>query len=329
MGFCPGRARSGPGMVLSSAFPARLSAPAASLLRKGLLTGLLTGLLAAGPAAGQSAAGAPPDIQPDSQPVGEPVGEPIGEPVGLPDTQGLDPAAKGLAIFREKDLRESGYGDLQVDLEMILRDRRGSEARRELSISQLEMTDDGDRLLVVFGTPKPIRGTALLSYSHKEGPDDQWLYLPAQRRVKKIASRNKSGPFLSSEFAYEDLALQEVEKFEYRYMGREACAERACVRVERVPLDEFSGYSRQEVVLDEQTLRVARIDYFDRHERPLKVLENDDYAVFEDRYWKPRRMFMRNLQTGKSTELVWSEYRFRTGLSAERDFSTNSLMRAR
>ncbi len=236
---------------------------------------------------------------------------------------------QGAAIFREKDRLDSGYQDLQVDLRMVLRDRRGNESQRDLRISQLEMPDDGDRLLVVFDTPKAIRGTALLSYSHKEDPDDQWLYLPAHARVKKIASRNKSGPFLSSEFAYEDMALQELEKFDYALLGTEPCGEDACFRVERVPRDEYSGYSRQEVLLDRATLRVWRIAYFDRAGRPLKVLSVDAYRLYQDRFWKAGRMSMENLQTGKSTELFWRDYHFATGLSAERDFSTNSLLRAR
>lgn len=248
---------------------------------------------------------------------------------GLPDLAGLSPEQQGRVIFEEKDERESGYGDLEVELEMVLRDRRGTESRRDLSISQLEMENDGDRLLVVFDTPKPIRGTALLSYTHVDAADDQWLYLPAHNRVKKIASRNKSGPFLSSEFAYEDLTLYEVEQFDYRLLGREPCGEDQCLRVERIPRDEYSGYSRQEVLLQATTLRIERIEYFDRHGRPLKVLTNDDYQLYEDRYWKPRRMFMENLQTGKTTELNWHEYSFHNGLEADRDFSTNSLMRAR
>lgn len=247
----------------------------------------------------------------------------------LPELDGLTAEEQGWTIFREKDRRESGYQDLQVDLEMVLRDRRGTESRRDLSISQLEMSDDGDRLLVVFNTPKPIRGTALLSHSHLQGPDDQWLYLPAQRRVKKIASRNRSGPFLGSEFAYEDLALEEVEKFDYRLIGAEPCSAAQCLRVERVPHDEYSGYSRQEVLLHAPTLRIERIDYFDRHGRPLKVLTSDGYQLHEGRFWKPQRMFMENLQTGKTTELFWKDFRFATGLDAERDFSTNALMRAR
>lgn len=247
----------------------------------------------------------------------------------LPELAGMSPEQQGLAIFREKDRLESGYGDLEVGLEMVLRDRRGTESRRELFISQLEMDDDGDRLLVVFDTPKPIRGTALLSYSRIEADDDQWLYLPAQRRVKKIASRNKSGPFLGSEFAFEDLALQQIEKFDYKMLDTEPCGEQRCYRVERVPHDPYSGYSRQEVLLEADSLRVERIDYFDRAGRPLKTLMNDDYVLHDDRFWKPRRMFMENLQTGKTTELLWRDFRFGVGLTAERDFSTNSLMRAR
>jgi hypothetical protein len=253
----------------------------------------------------------------------------VSHALDLAALNGQQPEQQGLAIFLEKDRRESGYVDLRVGLEMILRDRSGTESRRELAISQLEMPDAGDRLLVVFDTPKPIRGTALLSYSYPDAPDDQWLYLPAQRRVKKIASRNKSGPFLSSEFAFEDLTLQDVAKFRYRLLGQETCATGSCFRVERSPLDEFSGYSRQEVLLDQDTLRVERIDYYDRHGRPLKVLVNDEWQLHQERFWKPHRMFMENLQTGKTTELFWRDYTFDNGLLPERDFSTNSLMRAR
>jgi hypothetical protein len=232
-------------------------------------------------------------------------------------------------LWEQKDQLDSGYQDLQVNLEMVLRDRRGAESRRELSISQLEMPEDGDRLLVVFDAPKQIRGTALLSYSYRTEPDDQWLYLPAAKRVKRIASQNKSGPFLSSEFAFEDMILQELDKFEYRFIDREACGAGFCYRVERRPVDPYSGYSRQEVLLESQSLRVERVEYFDRAERPLKVLQALDYQLFEGRFWKAGRMVMENLQTGKSTELFWRSYRFATGLTAERDFTTNSLERAR
>ncbi len=239
------------------------------------------------------------------------------------------PAEQGRAIFEAKDRIDSGYGDLEVELEMILRDRSGSESRRALSISQIEIGSTGERLKVVFSTPVQIRGTALLSFSYADRPDDQWLYLPAVKRVKRIASQNKSGPFLSSEFAFEDMMLQELDKFSYALLGAEECGGQRCWRVERRPHDKFSGYSRQEVLLDAAALRVFGIDYFDRADRPLKVLRVTDYQLLGDRFWKATVMAMNNLQTGKSTELRWHKYRLASGLSAERDFTTNSLVRAR
>lgn len=253
--------------------------------------------------------------------------------VGVSDSgfslQGLTPEQAGLEIFREADRRESGYGDLQVELEMVLKTSAGDESRRELRIRQLEVEGDGDRLLVVFDTPKPISGTALLSYAHKLEADDQWLYLPALKRVKRITSQNKSGPFLSSEFAYEDLALQEVEKYSYRLLEVQGADAGANYVVERTPADEFSGYARQVVVLDVAELRIQSIEYFDQRDRLLKTLEVTGYERHAERFWKPSRMLMANVQSGKSTELTWRNYQFGTGLEADRDFSTNSLRRVR
>ncbi|MGD8832153.1 MAG: outer membrane lipoprotein-sorting protein [Pseudomonadales bacterium] len=240
----------------------------------------------------------------------------------------LSPEAAGEAVFREADRRESGYQDLSVDLTMILRTSQGAESERSLRIRQLEMPDDGDRLLVVFDTPKAIRGTALLSYAHKFEPDDQWMYLPALSRVKRIASQNKSGPFLSSEFAYEDMALEEIEKFDYRLLSTSNEGGTPYYVVERVPTDEHSGYGRQVVSLDGDAFRIHGIEYFDRQDRLLKKLAVDGYQQYGD-FWKPAHMLMENVQTGKSTELIWSNYQFATGLTADRDFSTNSLRRVR
>ncbi len=261
------------------------------------------------------------------------VGAPSTHGLGVSDRlDGLDslpPDQAGLLIFTAADEKASGYVDMQVELEMVLRNSRGAATRRALRIAQLEIPNDGDKLLVVFDTPKPIRGTALLSHGHKVLPDDQWLYLPAVKRVKKIASSNKSGPFLSSEFAYEDLIAQEVEKYSYRLVGGDTLDGAACFVVERKPVDAHSGYSRQLVWLDEAELRVQQIEYFDRRDDKLKTLTVSDYRLHAERFWKAAHMQMVNHQTGKSTALHWRNYRFATGLHEERDFSTNSLRRAR
>ncbi len=235
---------------------------------------------------------------------------------------------KGLAIIEEADRRDLGWVDATAEMKMILRNKQGEESERSLRISNLEVVDDGDKSLSVFDSPKDIKGTALLSYTHALEPDDQWLYLPALKRVKRIASANKSGPFVGSEFAYEDLTSQEVEKYTYKWLRDETLDGRETFVIEAYPAYENSGYTRQVVWLDKEMYQPVRIDYYDRKDALLKTLESTDWSRYLEKYWRPGRMNMVNHQTGKSTELLWSDYQFKTGLS-DRDFDRATLKRTR
>ena len=235
---------------------------------------------------------------------------------------------RGLEVASEWDARDSGWADQRSALQMILRNRNGQESKRILRNAVLEMQGDGDKLLVIFDEPRDVNGTAFLTFTHKTGPDDQWLYLPALKRVKRISSNNKSGPFMGSEFAYEDLASQEIEKYTYKFVKEEAAKGRKAYVVERYPVDENSGYTRQVVWYDAETYRPERVEFYDRKDDLLKTLTYRSYQRYLDKYWRPDEMFMENHQTGKSTLLLWNEYEFQTGLTA-RDFNQNSLRRAR
>ncbi|MEA3466872.1 MAG: outer membrane lipoprotein-sorting protein, partial [Thermodesulfobacteriota bacterium] len=96
---------------------------------------------------------------------------------------------KGLAIAMEADRRDEGFGDYTADMTMILKNKQGKESKRAIRSKTLEVTGDGDKSLSIFDTPKDVKGTAFLSFSHKVGDDEQWLYLPALKRVKRINSR--------------------------------------------------------------------------------------------------------------------------------------------
>jgi hypothetical protein len=160
------------------------------------------------------------------------------------------------------------------------------------------------------------------------GADDQWLYLPALKRVKRIASRNKSGPFMGSEFAYEDLSSFEVEKYSYRYLKNEACEGGECFVVEQFPVDKNSGYTRRIVWLDTEEYRAYKVEFYDRKNSLLKTLTFSGYQQYLDKYWRADLQQMVNHQNGKSTDLEWNNYQFRVGLK-ESDFNKNSLKRAR
>ena len=151
------------------------------------------------------------------------------------------PEEKGLAIAIAADERDSGFVNQTSDMVMILRNRQGQESTRDIRNRVLEVDGDGDKFLSIFDKPADVKHTAMLTYSHGLEPDDQWLYLPALKRVKRINSRNKSGPFMGSEFAFEDLGSQEVEKYSYKFLKEEPCGEWECYVIERFPEYEYSG----------------------------------------------------------------------------------------
>jgi len=131
------------------------------------------------------------------------------------------PEEKGLAIAIEDDKRDNGFLDFTANMVMVLKNRQGEESRRFIRNKTLEVDGDGDKSLIIFDKPRDIKGTALLNFTHKTGNDDQWLFLPALKRVKRISSSNKSGSFMGSEFAYEDVTSQEVEKYTYKWIRDE------------------------------------------------------------------------------------------------------------
>jgi hypothetical protein len=235
---------------------------------------------------------------------------------------------KGLTIAAEAKRRDIGWGDSQSTLNMILRNSAGQESARDIRTQTLEVQGDGDKSLNIFDFPLDVKGTAFLSFSHPLVADDQWLYLPALKRVKRIASRNKSGPFMGSEFAYEDLSSFEVEKYTYKYLREEACDGGTCFVVEQYPVDQYSGYTRRIAWIDTSEYRYWKTEFYDRRDSLLKTLTVNGYKQYLDKYWRATGMKMVNHQTKKETELLWKNYRFQTGLS-EDDFNQNSLKRAK
>lgn len=246
------------------------------------------------------------------------------------------PAAveRGTAIALAAEEYDHGFGDTEAEMQMILYNRQGDQSERELRQMSLEnpSLEMGDKSLIVFDRPRDVAGTSMLTYAKILEPDDQWMFLPALKRVKRISSKNKSGPFMGSEFAFEDFSSQEFGKYAYRFLGEEACpteeaAGLTCNVVERYPLYENSGYVKQ-IAWTGPEHRVWKVDYYNRRCDKLKTLTSSDFRQYLDHYWRAHKLHMENHLTGKATDLIWKEYAFQVGLDDD-DFSQNSLKRAR
>lgn len=239
--------------------------------------------------------------------------------------QAKTPEEKGLAIAKMVDYRDSGWKDYETELEMILQNRQGQTSQRELLFNTMEVAGDSDKGLIIFNSPPDIKGTMLLIWSHALVSDDQWIFLPEVKRVKRITSKNKSGPFMGSEFAYEDIIVsQQVEKYTYKYLRDENYTGMNCYVIERYPAYEYSGYRRQVAWIDKKLFNFYKIDFYDRKDSLLKTLLSKNYQQYLNKYWRVDEQFIENHQTGKSTLLKFKKYQFGKGLTEE-DFDKSRL----
>ena len=237
-------------------------------------------------------------------------------------------ANKALEIAILNDQNNNGFIDSSSDMTMNLINRKGDVVSRKLRFKRLEVPEDGDKSIAVFESPRDVKGVAILSYAHKVKSDDQWLYLPALKRVKRIASKNKSGPFLGSEFSFEDFSFQEVEKYEYKLIGEADYLNLKCFVIERTPLDPYSGYTKQLVWIDKENYLIHKIHLFDRKSFHLKTQKFEEYKLYEGFFWQPHKIEMINHQNGKSSILLFENVKLNSGFT-DRDFTQNSLKRSR
>jgi len=235
---------------------------------------------------------------------------------------------RGLEIAKAADLADQGFESIEVELVMNLKNANGQTSSRKMTNKTLEQTTDGDKSMIIFNSPKDVKGTSMLTYTHKLESDDQWLFLPSIKRVKRISSNNKSGPFMGSEFAYEDLSSQEVEKYTYKYLREETLNGAKTYVIERDPVDPKSGYKKQIAWYNaDKNYRIEKIEFYDRKGALLKTLAYNKYEQYQGKYWRASEMVMTNHQANKETQLLFNNYRFKIGFS-ENDFSQNSLKRA-
>jgi len=246
--------------------------------------------------------------------------------IALSSTTVIASSEKGLSIANKIDLYDKGWSNFSAKLKMTLENKEGQKSLRSLKIKSLEVNGDGDKGLISFIKPNDVYGTKFLSFSHVNKADDQWIYMPSIKRIKRISSANKSGPFMGSQFAYEDLSSFEVDKYKYKYIRDEEINGIKCHVLELYPNYKYSGYKKQILWVDNERYIPIKNEYYDRKNELLKTLHYNNYVQYLDKYWRSMSQLMENHQNGKSTHIEMSEYIFLAGFTAK-DFSRNRLSR--
>lgn len=237
---------------------------------------------------------------------------------------------KGLEIIKKSIALDNGFIDSTVEGQMVLKDKSGNESVRKFKNLIFEELDDtlGDKSIIVFTEPRDVKGTSLLTHAKIEPQDDdQWLYLPALKRVKRISSSNRTGKFVSSEFSYEDLSTDEPEDYTFKWIEDGPCLTETsltCHLIEATPKNKKSGYSKRVIYVDTDEFLYQSVKFYNRRGDLEKELHFKGYQKYLDKFWRADLLEMTNLQTGKSTVIAWENYQFQTNLSLN-DFKPEKL----
>ncbi len=234
------------------------------------------------------------------------------------------------SIAKKMEETNVGYNTAKMLLSLHIHDAKSQKDRTyDLKIEAFESKENDveEKSIIFFSKPLNVRGTALLSYSHSEASDQQWIYLPALKRVKRILTKNKDGRFMGSTFSYEDLLPFNYEKYQHTRLDDRTYLEKNCFVVEQKPQYEGSGYSKRVVWIDSSRFIPLKIEFYDDSGIFFKEMIYDNYENFKG-FWRAKSITMNHLITGNTSRLSFSDIDIGVQISAN-SFNPNRLKNLR
>ena len=211
---------------------------------------------------------------------------------------------------------------------MTLVNMQGKKKVRSLTIMTKDFGNDLSKMLIRFTAPENINGAALLISENERRSDDQWLYLPALKKVKKIAAGDRSQSFMGSEFAYEDLYPEVASDYNYTLVRSEACGGYECYVIEAVPASPRkiaeTGYSKRIVWVREDIFFKIKTEFYDKKGTLLKTETDEDLTQIAAGKYRMNKIIMLNNSTGDSTNLESKSREIDKGIPASK-FTTTYL----
>lgn len=230
----------------------------------------------------------------------------------------------GLQIM-EKVYNHPAPKELEGNLTMILINSRGDKRIRKIR-QYIKDFGDVEKKIMFFISPADIKNTSFMNYSYdEEGKnDDQWIYLPALKRVKRISSDSKGDYFMGSDFTYDDLGDRKPSEDKHKLIKMETFKGEDCYVVESVPKDEDYMYSRTITwIIKDKWIGLKR-DFYDEDGEYLKTLSIEKYDRIKG-YWIILKTEMHNVQKNHTTKMIFSNLKINSGIS--NNMFTERMMR--
>lgn len=231
----------------------------------------------------------------------------------------------------EKALNKTSWQDMVGKVQLILTNERGQQRIRQIKMYSRKRNANESDMLMRFVAPADVKGTAFLTIEHQNSDDERYLYLPALRRIKRIASSGKGGNFMASDFTYYDIGKPKLNDWKYKRLADEKLDGQACYKLECLPASEDiakdTGYGKIIRWIRKDIWITVKSQYYDRAGRLWKELQ---VPTAEDisGVWFQTDMIMKDIQNKHSSEMRFSNLKVNQNIP-ESFFSQRYLQRGR
>jgi len=232
-------------------------------------------------------------------------------------------------VIMEKTLNKASWNDMKGEVRLVLTNAQGQQRRRQIDMFSRKRTADESDMLMRFLSPADVQGTGFLTIENTTADDERYLYLPALRRVKRIASSGKGGNFMSSDFSYYDIGKPKLKDWTYKSLRDTILTGHDCYSIECAPVSEDieknTGYGKIIRRIRKDILVTIQAEYYDRGMRKWKILEVPAVENISG-VWFQTDMKMKDIQNNHQSELKFSKIKVNQNIPV-RFFSQRFLQR--
>ena len=237
-----------------------------------------------------------------------------------------------IEVIDSVNSRDDGQS-VSRNLKMVLTDKRGKKRVQE-TLSYRKYYGDDKKSVIFYLKPKRLKGTGFLTYDNAMSADEQWLYLPSLRKVRRVSASDRGDWFLGTDFSYEDIKKEtkvSTEDYEFKLLGEEEVDGHAVYKMESTAksadIAKELGYSKLVSFIDKKIFISRKVAFYDARGALLKRLHNQEIEQI-DGIWTIQHMQMINAQNGHESHFYFSDIDYKTALS-DTLFTQQSLKRGK
>lgn len=200
---------------------------------------------------------------------------------------------------------DTEYGEETM---LLVDTKSGTKEKRQVKRYAKRMDNGSNRYLLVFTAPADIKGTSILTHEH-DNEDDQWIYMPATKKIQRVAKTSRKSYFMGTDFTYEDIEPEEIDSFNYKVLKQEVVnhiePNRNCFVIEAIPVNKnkkrASAYSKRTLWVDSENFITLKIEFYDRRNRLIKTQKSFEIEKITGTTYRPKKTIMENHKKAHKT----------------------------